>query len=350
MDDAALAPDAGAPSPSLPAVSPHRGLDAALVDKARDYARRARTENTGRAYGADWRAYAAWCRKRGLFEPSPDPQLIGLYITALAFERQPSGKGPLNVRSIERRLAGLGWHFRQRGTPLDRQDPHIREVLAGIRRQHARPPVQKEPVLSDDVLSLLDTLALDLRGLRDRAILMIGFGGGLRRSEIVGLDEGPDQTEDGDGWVEIFDEGAVLTVRGKTGWREVEVGRGSSERTCPVAALETWIALARIAHGPLFRRVSRDGKRVLADRLTDKHVARLVNRTALAAGVRADLPEGERRLKFAGHSLRAGLGTAAEADERYVQQQFGHSTVEMTRRYQRRRNRFRVNLTKAAGL
>src|SRR6185369_4347888 len=89
----------------------------------------ARSENTGRAYGADWRAYAAWCRKRGLFEPSPEPQLIGLYITALASERQPGGQGPLNVRSIERRLAGLSWHFRQRGTPLDRQDAHIREVL-----------------------------------------------------------------------------------------------------------------------------------------------------------------------------------------------------------------------------
>jgi hypothetical protein len=79
MDDATLAPDLEAPSPSLPAVAPHRALDAALIEKARDYARRARSENTGRAYRADWRAYAAWCRKRGLFEPSPEPQLIGLY-------------------------------------------------------------------------------------------------------------------------------------------------------------------------------------------------------------------------------------------------------------------------------
>ena len=108
--------------------------------------------------------------------------------------------------------------------------------------------------------------------------------------------------------------------------------------------------MRRIAHGPLFRRVSRDGKRVLADRLTDKHVARLVQTTALRAGVRPDLPEGDRRLKFAGHSLRAGLATAAEADERHVQKQLGHASAEMTRRYQRRRERFRVNLTKAAGL
>src|SRR4029453_10836479 len=82
--------------------------------------------------------------KRGLFEPSPDPQLIGPYLAALASARQPGGKGSLNVRSIERRLAGLGWHFRRRGTPIDRQDPHIIEVLAGIRRPHGRPPFQTE--------------------------------------------------------------------------------------------------------------------------------------------------------------------------------------------------------------
>ena len=281
MDDVTIAQ---APSPSLPAVVPHRALDAALVEKARDYARRARSENTQRAYAADWRAYAAWCRKRGLFEPAADPRLIGLYLTALASERQPGRNGSLNVRSIERRLAGLGWHFRQRGTPINRQDPHIIEVLAGIRRQHGRPPFQKEPVLGDDVLAMLDTLTLDLRGLRDRAILMLGFCGGLRRSEIVGLDLGPDQTQEGGGWIEILKEGAVVFVRGKTGWRELEVGRGSSPRSCPIAALETWIEFARVMHGPLFRRVSRDGKRVLADRLTDKHVARLVQRTALLAG------------------------------------------------------------------
>jgi integrase len=119
---------------------------------------------------------------------------------------------------------------------------------------------------------------------------------------------------------------------------------------CPVAALEVWLRLGRIAHGPLFRRVSRDGKRALAERLSDKHVARLVQHTALQAGVRGDLPEGERRLRFAGHSLRAGLATAAAVEERYVQRQLGHTSAEMTRRYQRRRDRFRVNLTKAAGL
>ena len=117
-----------------------------------------------------------------------------------------------------------------------------------------------------------------------------------------------------------------------------------------MAALETWLRLGRIAHGPVFRRVSRDGGRALADRLSDKHVARLVQRLARAAGVRGDLPEGRRRQLFAGHSLRAGLATSAEAEERTVQRHLGQATAEMTRRYQRRRDRFRINLTRAAGL
>jgi integrase len=84
--------------------------------------------------------------------------------------------------------------------------------------------------------------------------------------------------------------------------------------------------------------------------LNDRHVARLVKRAALAADLRADLPEGEREAKFSGHSLRAGLASSAEVDERFVQKHLGHASAEMTRRYQRRRDRFRVNLTKAAGL
>ncbi len=259
------------------------------------------------------------------------------------------GRGEaLSVRSIERRLSALAWQFNQRGCPLDRSDRHIAEVMAGIRRKHGRPPDQKEAVLAEDLLAMLATLDHGLRGLRDRAILLVGFAGGLRRSEIVGLDCGPGQTEDASGWAAIEKKGLLVQIKGKTGWREVEIGRGSSEATCPVAALELWLSFARISHGPLFRRIA--GAKVAADRLTDKHVARLVQKTALEAGVRGDLSEGERKRKFAGHSLRAGLASSAEVDERYVQKQLGHASAEMTRRYQRRRDKFRVNLTKAAGL
>ena len=319
-----------------------------LVDTARDYARASTAENTNKAYTADWKHFARWCRLRGTDPLPPSPEMIGLYLTDLA--APTNGVPALSVSTIDRRLSGLAWNYTQRGFALDRKDRHIATVLAGIKRRHARPPVQKEAILPEDILAMIATLPHDLRGLRDRAILLIGYAGGLRRSEIVSLDHSKDDTPDSGGWIDILKDGAVLTLNAKTGWREVEIGRGSSDQTCPVRALEQWLHFARIDFGPVFVRTSRDGTRALDTRLSDKHVARLIKATVLAAGIRADLPEKDRLALFSGHSLRAGLASSAEVDERYVQKQLGHASAEMTRRYQRRRDRFRVNLTKAAGL
>jgi integrase len=325
-----------------------------LANRARGYIEAASSANTRRAYASDWKHFASWCRRQGFALMPPDPAVVGLYITALA-SGNAAGTATgdkKSVATIERRLSSLTWNYAQRGQPLDRKDRHIATVMVGIRNSHAKPPVQKEAILPEDLIAMLETLDRgSLRGLRDRAMLLLGFAGGLRRSEIVGLDVGRDQTEDGRGWVELFpDKGVLVTLRGKTGWREVEIGRGSSDASCPVLALQTWLKLARIGHGPLFRRVTGQGKAVGPERLNDQEVARLVKRTVLAAGVRGDLSEGDRGKLFAGHSLRAGLASSAEVDERYVQKQLGHTTAEMTRKYQRRRDRFRVNLTKASGL
>jgi integrase len=339
--------------PALPAPAPQAALPVhleRLAETARDYARGAKAAATLRAYAADWRHYTAWCRRKELEPLPPDPQVVGLYLAASASEPPAPGKKPNGVRTIERRLSAIAWNCTQRGQPLDRADRHIAEVMSGIRRRHGRPPDQKEAVFAEDLMRMVATLGHGLRGLRDRAILLIGFAGGLRRSEITGLDCGPDQTEEGAGWIEFLDQGLLIRVRGKTGWREVEIGRGSSDPTCPVVALQTWLKLARIAHGPLFRRIARGGKKAGDDALRAA-IAEVQQLAASAqAGVRGDLSEAERRGKFSGHSLRAGLATAAQADERYVQKQLGHASAEMTRRYQRQRDRFRVNLTKAAGL
>jgi integrase len=319
-----------------------------LVETARDYARQAASENTLKAYAKDWAHFARWCRMRGADPLPASPQLIGLYIADLA---APGGKAPaLSVSSIERRLSGLTWGYAQRGERPDRKDRHIAMVLAGIRRRHARPPVQKEAILPEDLRDMLATLPRDMRGLRDRAILLIGFAGGLRRSEIVSLDHGKDDTPDSGGWIEVLEDGILITVRGKTGWREVEIARGSTDQTCPVHALTQWLHYARIDFGPIFVAVSRNGLKASGERLSDKHVARLIKTCAREAGLRPELSEKERVALFSGHSLRAGLASSAEVDERYVQKQLGHASAEMTRRYQRRRDRFRVNLTKAAGL
>ncbi|MDD7973488.1 tyrosine-type recombinase/integrase [Roseinatronobacter alkalisoli] len=331
---------------ALPAHVAGSGTLDRLVDTARDYARAAASDNTLRAYAKDWAHFTRWCRMRGTDPLPPSPELVGLYIADLA---APQGTA-LSVASIERRLSGLGWGYRQRGFTLERKNRHIATVLAGVRRKHARPPVQKEAILADDIRAMIATLPHDLRGLRDRAILLIGFAGGLRRAEIVSLDRHKDDTIDGRGWVDLRDGGALIILRGKTGWREVEIGRGSSDQTCPVYALEQWLHFGRISFGPVFTSVTRDGKRARDTRLNDKHVARLIKRCVLDAGLRPDLPEAERVMLYSGHSLRAGLASSAEVDERYVQKQLGHASADMTRRYQRRRDRFRVNLTKAAGL
>jgi integrase len=330
------------------------------VDAARDYAKASAAENTSRAYAADWKHFARWCRLKGVDPLPPSPEMIGLYLADLASgpgasssKSAPgpqSASRPLSVSTIDRRLSGLAWNYAQRGFTLDRKNRRIATVLAGIKRKHARPPVQKEAILAEDILAMIATLPFDLRGLRDRAILLLGYAGGLRRSEIVSLDIGKDDTPDSGGWIEIMEEGALLTLNAKTGWREVEIGRGSKEQTCPVHALAQWLTFAKIDFGPVFVGTSRDGKRASDTRLNDKHVARLIKRTVLDAGIRSELPEKERLALFSGHSLRAGLASSAEVDERYVQKQLGHASAEMTRRYQRRRDRFRVNLTKAAGL
>ncbi|TIX20481.1 integrase, partial [Mesorhizobium sp.] len=242
-----------------------------LAGRARDYVEAASSANTRRAYASDWKHFSSWCRRQGIEMFPPDPQVVGLYITAQASGTATGDKKPSSVSTIERRLSSLTWNYAQRGQALDRKDRHITTVMAGIRNRHAAPPRQKEAILPENLIAMLETLDRgSLRGLRDRAMLLIGFAGGLRRSEIVALDVGRDQTEDGRGWIEILEKGLLITLRGKTGWREVEVGRGSSDVTCPVVTLETWLKLGRIAHGPLFRRVTGQGKAVGAERLNDQ--------------------------------------------------------------------------------
>ena len=216
------APGANPPA-LLPSAGRLSGRLAALAETAKDYARSAQADNTQRAYAADWRMFASWLRRQGLPETPPDPEAVGLYLASQVERRGAE----LSVATLERRLSGHRLALpAARGAARDPRSPYRDRA-----RRHppppGRPPAQKAAIFADELLAMLATLDMDLRGLRDRAILAIGFAGGLRRSEIVGLDCGPRQTEDGSGWVEFFPEGALLTIRGKTGWRDVEIGRGS---------------------------------------------------------------------------------------------------------------------------
>jgi integrase len=331
---------------TVPTPLPSPGLER-LAKTARDYAAARSSTNTQKAYASDWAQFCRWCWRKGIDAREPNPQVVGLYLAASA---SGDGLAKAAASTIERRLAALTTTYRSAGTPLPRQDRHIIDVMAGIRRTHGRPPVKKEALYPEDILAMIATLPNNLRGYRDRAILLLGFAGALRRSEITGLDCGPTQTEDSGGWIEVLEAGCLLTIKGKTGWRLVEIGRGSSDATCPVHALERWLKLARIAKGPVFRRVRQANSDVGADRLVDAQVARLVKTTAMKAGVRSDLPEAQRKALFSGHSLRSGFASSAAIDEATIQKQLGHASAEMTRGYRQTRDRFKVNLTKAAGL
>lgn len=320
--------------------TPHDGPASHASQSSSDTLRNMPSENTLKAYKADWTDFARWCRMHGSNPLPPSGALIGRYMASLAVE---DSQGPaLSPATIERRLAGLVWNFAQRGVPLDKSDRHIASALTRLRHKH--PPVRKETILADDIRAMVATLPHDLRGLRDRAILLLGFAGGLRRSEIVrlrlGRNTGPD-----DVGIDLLDGGAVLTLTVRKGAMEIEVGRGSSDMTCPVHALEQWLHFAKITEGPVFRRTSRDGKRALETRLSDKHVARLIKSTVLRSGIRADLPENERIALYAGQSLRTGMAIAARED--------GHNSARHLRRPAdgtSPEDRFKVNLTKAAGL
>jgi integrase len=187
---------------------------------------------------------------------------------------------------------------------------------------------------------MLDLLPATRVGLRDRALLLVGFAGAFRRSELVSLDVAD---------LEFTGGGLIVTLRksktdqeGRT--RRLGIPYGSSEQTCPVRSERAWLESAHITHGPVFRSLDRF-HRVQPKRLSDKAVALVVKRRAKAVGLDP--------ARYAGHSLRAGLATsaaAAGASERVIMSQTGHRSAEMVRRYIREGSLFTSNPAAMVGL
>jgi integrase len=218
-------------------------------------------------------------------------------------------------------------------------NPALREVLTGIRRTHGTAPRQVSAILTDDLRAMLAATPDSLRGQRNRALLLLGFAGAFRRSELVALN-----VED----LEFQRNGVVVTLRrSKTDQegesRRVGVPYGSTELTCPVRALQSWLELADITKGAVFRAVDRHGN--LGNRLGDHAVARLVKEHAALVGLDP--------ARYAGHSLRAGLATSAAdggASDRAIMRQTGHRSSAMVNRYVREGRLFRDNAALLAGL
>ena len=306
-----------------------------LLEAARAYASASRSANTRRAYQADLRDFTAWCDAHNMRALPAVPDTVALYLTALA---QTGAK----ASTIQRRVSAISQAHQLAGhRPAPTAAPVVRSTMAGIRRSIGTAPAQKAPLLTNELRRLLATCDSATRaGLRDRALLLVGFAGGFRRSELVALNAG-DVVETDDGL-------RILIRRSKTDpegqGREVGVPYGQHPETCPIRALRAWRAAAGTDSSPLFRPVDRHDH-VGAGRLTDRGVARVVQRAAQRAG----LDPG----RYAGHSLRAGLATAAAqggAPERAIMAQTGHRSLTMVRRYIRSGSLFSENAAAYVGL
>lgn len=308
------------------------GGEAALVSKAQDYLRQSLASNTLRAYAADWRDFCRWCGANGSIPLPALPETVALYLSALADHAKSS--------TLTRRISAISQAHQAAGYESPAQSSLVHQIMKGIRRAKGTAQAGKSPVKVEHLRAIMPALdpekPLDLR---DRALILVGFAGAFRRSELVGLDiEG----------LEFNDDGLVAQLRrSKTDQegegRKVGIPYGSTPATCPVRAVDAWLAVLKAETGPLFRTIDRHGH-IFNTRLTPQSVALVVKRLTAGQGIQGD---------FAGHSLRAGLATAAAAagvSERAIMAQTGHKSLATLRRYIRDGSLFLENAAAKVGL
>ncbi len=303
-----------------------------LLARARAYVTHSHAKNTLDAYAAHWKHFSAWCddHKRRALPASPETVLCCVVDLVDRY----------TVATIDHRLSSISYYHKQARHALPTKDPEVERTMRGIRRAKGIAPNGKSPILTPLLRQMVAALPDDLPGLRDKALLLLGFAGAFRRSELVGL-----QIRD----VQIGDAGLIVTLRrSKTDQEGASFTKGipvgTSEATCPKRALEAWLQLTAITTGPLFRPIDRWGH--VGDRaLSSLGVARAVKRALTAIGLETT--------NYSGHSLRAGLVTAAAmagVSERVIMQQTGHKNTAMLRRYIREGSLFRENAAAEVGL
>lgn len=322
--------------PDTLAVTPLNALVplASIAEQAREYAARSKGASTLRAYAADWSDFEAWCWSHSMVALPALPATLSLYLADLAQRRKTS--------TLQRRLAAISQAHQAAGyadiNPC--RDGRLREVWKGIRRVHGVAPTRKAPALTADIRAMVDALPGNLLGTRDRALLLLGFAGAFRRSELVALNIAD---------VAFARDGLVVALRWSKTDQEGEgatlgVPFGSNPATCPVRAIEAWLRTAGISEGPLFRPVDRWG-RLSNRRLSGDAVALVVKRAVKAVGFEP--------ARFAGHSLRAGFGTQAaleDVPEREAMAHMRQKSVNVHRGYVRVAGLFKRNPAARLGL
>lgn len=263
--------------------------------------------------------------------PAP-PETVASYIAECS--------GRLKVGSIQRRLNAVAEAHKATGLESPTSTGMVKNTLKGIKRTLGTATIQKAAALTDDVRAMVDVADSGLIGARDRAMILLGFAGAFRRSELVSLNV-EDCAFGKDGLT-------VILRRSKTDQdgqgRKIGIPYGSNPETCPVRVLQGWIEQVALTSGPIFRSINRHGH-LRPGRLSPADVARIVKKLAERAGLDAT--------KYAGHSLRAGHATSAAiagASERSIMRQTGHKSVQMVRRYIRDGNLFRENSGGKLGL
>lgn len=313
------------PSPPL-----ELGLRPLVSEMSRQALAASQAPSTRRAYQADWADFAGWCAGRGL-DPLPAwPETVGNYLTDLA-------AAGLSSSTLARRVAAIrSAHLAAGHETSPTASAHVRRLVGGLRRLSGVAPAQKAAITTADVRALVGTLDRETPlGLRDRALILLGFATGLRRAELAAIDVGD--------LAFVPDEGLRLRVRrSKTdqegAGRTVAVLRGRSAATCPIRALQAWLeVLGQPSTGPLFRYVRRGGH-ITDERMRGKVVAIVVQRAAKAAGLDP--------ARYGGHSLRAGLVTTATRNGARVDRimaQTGHVRVDTLMGYVREAQLFDDN-------
>jgi site-specific recombinase XerD len=302
------------------------------MEQVREFIRASKADNTIRGYQSDWRDFCSWTESRCLSTLPAAPASVASYIAECAQR--------LKASSIQRRLSAIAEAHKAAGLESPASAPLVRNTLKGIRRTNGTAQKHVAAALTQDVLAMVANVGDGIIGARDRALMLLGFAGAFRRSELVGLDLA-DLAFTRDGLT-------VMLRRSKTdqegAGRTVAIPFGANPETCPVRTVQSWLEKAQITSGMAFRSVDRHGH-IQACGLSGIDVARIVKKLARRAGLDAT--------KFAGHSLRAGHATAAAiagASERSVMQQTGHRSVQMVRRYIRDGNLFRDNSAAKLGL
>ena len=300
-----------------------------LHEETLENLKNSKANNTLRAYKSDFRDFAAFCAKHEFKSMPTEPKVVSLYLTHLSSNSK--------ISTLRRRLVSIGVVHKLKGHYLDTKHPIIIENLMGIKRKKGSIQKGKKPILINhlkQIINVIDNQKIEkIKKLRNRTLILIGFGGGFRRTELISIDY-----ED----LDFVEEGLKITLRrSKTDQFGEGLVKGipyfTNEKYCPVISLKNWINLSKIKKGPIFRRFAK-GSILTSNRLTDQSVVLIIKDCLKFAGIE--------NKNFSGHSLRSGFATVAAesgADERSIMAMTGHKTTQMVRRYIKEANIFKNN-------